>query len=415
VWLGLPWLEAHAATCDSGFPKRFGVFFWGNGNLPDRWTPQETGPVWTPSEQLMPLARHQPKLTVCTGLEVKVPNTSPHWSGAVGLLTGTELTGDDDEWEVQGPTIDQVIAQQIGTTTLYPSLQVGIADEECFSYTGPNQPNYGETDPYALYQRLFGGTFQQGGDGGVDPSLGYRRSVLDAVLGDLDRLSTRLGAEDRIRLEAHADSVRTLEQRLARLQEDPPDLAACVQPGAPAEDYPDVDGRPQLSARSRAFSDLLAMALACDQTRVFTLSQHRAISNVLYPERSDGVHNLTHNEPGDQPEVNQVVLAVMEELAYLLDALDAVDEGEGTLLDHSLVLAASEISEGRTHRLDEMPLLLAGGACGSLVKGHHLRSNGSENINHAMLSVLRAFDVVAPTWGQGDSLVDTGWAPLEGA
>ena len=415
VWMGLPWLEAHAATCASGFPKRFGVFFWGNGNLPERWTPTGTGADWVPSEQLAPLTRHQAKLTVCTGLAVKVPNTSPHWSGAVGLLTGRELLGEDEGWEVQGPTIDQVIAAQIGQDTLYRSLEVGVADGECFSYTGPNAPNYGETDPYALYQRLFGGTFRSGGDGTVDPSLGYRRSVLDAVLGDLTDLSTRLGADDKARLEAHTDGVRALEQRLARLQEDPPDLAACVQPDVPPQDIPDVDGRPQLSTRSRAMSDLMAMALACDQTRVFTLSHHRALSNVLFPGASDGHHNLTHNEGGEQPEVHDVVLAVMEELGYFLDVLDGIDEGDGTLLDHSLVMAASEISEGRTHRLDEMPLLLAGGACGSLVTGHHLRSQGSENINHAMLSILRAFDVVAPTWGADDTLVDTGWAPLEGA
>lgn len=415
VWLGLPWLEARAATCADGFPRRFGVYFWGNGNLPDRWIPEATGADYTLSDQLMPLARHQAKLTVCTGLEVMVPNTSPHWSGAVGLLTGQELQGDDDGWAVQGPTVDQVIAGSIGQDTLYPSLQLGVADSDTMSYNGPNQPNYGETDPYAFYQRLFGGTFLSGGDGTVDPSLGFRRSVLDAVLGDLGRLKGRLGVADQQRLEAHTDAVRDLEQRLARLQEDPPDLAACTAPGAPPESIPDIDGRPQLSVRNRAFCDLMAMALACDLTRVFTLSQHRAISNVLYPGRSDGHHNLTHNEPGDQPEVHAVVLAVMEELAYLFDALDAVDEGEGTLLDHSLVMACSEISEGRTHRLDEIPLLFGGGGCGKLVTGQHLRSQGSVNVNHAMLSVLRAFDVVAPTWGAGDTLVDTGWAPLEGA
>jgi len=414
VALTLPWLEARASTCPSGFPRRFGVFFWGNGNLPDRWTPAETGADWSPSEQLAPLERHQAKLTVCTGLEVKVPNVSPHWSGAVALLTGQDLDGADEGWSVRAPTIDHVLAEAIGTETLYPSLQIGIADDECFSYSGPNQPSYGETDPYALYERLFGPTFRDPSKGGaVDPSLGFRRSVLDAVLGDLDRLTGRLGAEDRARLEAHTDGVRDLEQRLARLQEDPPDLEACSQPDAPPTEIPDVDGRPQLSTRCRAMSDLLAMALACDQTRVFNLSHHKALSNVLFPFATDGHHNLTHNEGGEQPEVHEATLAVMEEFAYLLDVLDAVDEGDGSLLDHSLVMAVSEVSEGRTHRLDEIPMLLAGGACGNLVTGHHLRSQGNENVNHLMLSVLRAFDLSLPTWGADDTEVDTGWSPLE--
>jgi len=414
VGLTLPWLEAHASTCASGFPRRFGVFFWGNGNLPDRWTPLTTGAGWEPSEQLAPLLGLRSKVTVCTGLEVKVPNVSPHWSGAVGLLTGQDLDGADEGWSVRAPTVDQVLAAEIGNDTLYRSLQIGIADAECFSYSGANQPNYGETDPFALYQRLFGDTFRDpGGSGTVDPSLGFRRSVLDAVLGDLGRLSSRLGTEDRIRLEAHTDGVRGLEQRLARLQEAPPDLAACVRPEAPPESIPDIDGRIQLSRRSRAMSDLLAMALACDQTRVFSFSHHRALSNVLFPAASDGHHNLTHNEGGAQPEVHEATVAVMEELAYLLGALDAVDEGDGTLLDHALVMAVSEVSEGRTHRLDEIPLLLAGGACGKLVTGHHLRSQGNENVNHAMLSVLRAFDLSLPSWGADDTTVDTGWAPLE--
>ena len=207
VGLTLPWLEAHASTCGSGFPRRFALFFWGNGNLPDRWTPATEGPDYELSEQLQPLARHRAKLTVCTGLEAKVPNVSPHWSGAVALLTGQDLDGADEGWSVRAPTIDHVIAAEIGTTTLYPSLQIGVADDQTFSYTGPNQPSYGETDPYALYERLFGSTFRDPDEGGaVDPSLGFRRSVLDAVLGDLGRLESRLGAgQIRTLLKAHLE------------------------------------------------------------------------------------------------------------------------------------------------------------------------------------------------------------------
>ena len=138
---------------------------------------------------------------------------------------------------------------------------------------------------------------------------------------------------------------------------------------------------------------------------MFLLRKHPSLVAIPYERETVFSYFLRAGSP----------LAVMEELAYLFDALDAVDEGEGTLLDHSLVMACSEISEGRTHRLDEIPLLFGGGGCGKLVTGQHLRSQGSVNVNHAMLSVLRAFDVVAPTWGAGDTLVDTGWAPLEGA
>ncbi len=416
VAFGLPWLEARAALCDTGFPKRFGLFTWGNGNLPDRWIPASTDAGWALSEQLEPLAAFQSRIAVCTGLEVKVPNISPHWSGAVALLTGQELVGDDDSWTVAAPTIDEVVADVLGADTLYRSLLVGVADDQTFSYQGPNAPNFGETSPFALYERLFGGTFREPGKkGAVDPSLGRRRSVLDAVMGDLDRLSTRVSQADRIRLEAHADSVRDLEQRLARLEEDPPDLAACERASAPDEDYPDIDGRPQLSAKSRAFADLLAMSFACDQTRVFNLSHHKALSNVLFPEASDGHHNNTHNEGGLQPEVHDATLRVMAELAYLLEALDGIPEADGTVLDHSLILACSDVSEGRTHRLDEIPFVLAGGACGAIPMGRHVRSTGRENVNKAMFSVLTALDVPLTSWGSGDIEVTGGWDQLEGA
>jgi hypothetical protein len=414
VAVGLPWLEAMAAPCDSGFPKRFGTFVWGNGNLPDRWTPSTTGAGWLPSEQLQPLAAHRDRITVCTGLEVKVPNVSPHWSGAVALWTGRALTGNDDAWTVQSPTIDQVIAEAVGQSTLYRSIQVGVADNNTFSYAGPNAQLFGETDPYALFVRLFGGTFREPGSA-VDPSIGRRRSVLDVVMGDLAALQSRVGAADRARVEAHTDAVRDLELRLARLEEDPPSLAACRRADEPPASFPDVDGRPQLVAKSRAFADLLALSLACDQTRVFSFSHHKALSNVLFPGASDGHHNLTHNEGGEQAEVHEIVLAVMTELAYLMDALAAIPEGDETLLDHCLLVAGTEVSEGRTHRLDEIPVLLAGGACGALPMGHHLRSDGKENVNHLMLSVLQAMDVPATSWGDGDTLVSTGWAELEGA
>ncbi len=413
VAVGLPWLEARAATCASGFPMRFGTFQWGNCNLPERWVPQGTGPDWTPSEQLAPLADLVPKVSVVSGLVANVPNISPHWSGAVAIHTGSELDGEDGDWQVRTKTIDQVVADSFGADTLYRSLEIGVYSSSVFSYAGPNAQNFGETDPFALYERLFGPTFREPGEGGlVDPTLGYRRSVLDAVMADIGALQSKLGSADRVRLEQHLDGVRGLEQRLARLAEDPPDLAACTRPGEPLAAYPDIDGRPQLSAKSRVFADLLAMSLACDQTRVFTFQHHPALSNPLFPAATDGHHNLTHNEGGAQPEVHAITLMVMEALAYLLRALDAVPEGDGTLLDHCCVLATSETSEGRTHRLDELPYLVAGGACGALVTGQHLRAS-NENVNKATLSILRALGLPQASLGEGDTYTEAGFSPLE--
>lgn len=408
VTLALPWLElfagkrAHASEmCDDGFPKRLIVWFWGNGNRPERWTPTGEGRDYALSEELAPLAAFQDRLTVVSGYSVKVDNISPHWSGASGLLTGQQVQGDDDDWTAAGPTVDQVVADAIGGSTVYRSMQVGVQSDEVFSYAGPNAPNYGETDPYTLYDRLFGESFREpGSDAPPDPKLGYRRRVLDAVMEDVRALRAELGAEDRVRLEQHLEGVAALEDRLRALQEDPPDLAACVRADAPDESYPDIDGRPQIQAIHAAMSQLVAMALACDQTRVVALQITRPLNNALFPDATDGHHNLTHNEPGDQPEVDTIASYLMGCLADLLGALDGIPEGDGTLLDHTVVLACSETSEGKTHSLDEMPILLAGGGCGSLVAGEHVRSYTQQDAAGVTLSVMRAMGATVASWGE---------------
>ncbi len=420
VTLALPWLEifagrrARAATCDSGLPKRLVVWFWGNGNRPERWTPTGEGADYTLSEALSPLAAFQDRLTVLSGYSTKVDNISPHWSGAAGLLTGQQIEGDDDNWTAASPTIDQVVADAIGADTAYGSMQVGVQSDEVFSYAGPNAPNYGETDPATLYERLFGEGFREPGtDTEPDPSLGYRRRVLDAVMEDVRSLQSELGAADRIRLDQHLEGIASLEDRLRKLQEDPPDLAACVRADAPEESYPEIDGRAQIQAIHGAMSQLVAMSLACDQTRVVTMQITRPLNNTLFPDATDGHHNLTHNEGGDQPQVADITTYLMTCFADFLGALDAIPEGEGTLLDNTIVLACSETSEGKTHSLDEVPLLLAGGGCGSLATGRHIRSYTQENVGKVMVSVLRAMDVNVVTWGEGASEVDEGVTELE--
>jgi len=324
VGLFLPPLEAMA--CDGVLPTRFGLFFWGNGNLPDFWTPEQEGTDYTLSEQLTPLSPMQHKLAVITGLSVKTPNDVPHSSGAAGVLTGIGLRVEDEAF--MGPTIDQIIANEIGGETIYRSVQTSASGGSGRSYNGPNSLNPAEADPYAFYERLFGATFREPGEEGiVDPSLGLRRSVLDAVMNDLSTLESQVGAEDKARLEQHMTGVRELEQRLARLEEDPPNLEACERPAEPEASYPDIEGRPQVSARNRAFCDMLAMALACDQTRVFGHYFSDPVSDVLYTGATAGHHDLTHNESGDQPEVNAITIAIMEEFNYLLEASTRCPKG----------------------------------------------------------------------------------------
>jgi hypothetical protein len=415
LWLPpLAFLAPRTAHADSLFPQRFGIWSWGNGNLPDLWTPTGEGAEFDMNEQMLALDFIRHKLAVVTGYSVKVPNIMPHTSGSMGFLTGQEPLGTDAAWQVAGPTIDQILAKELGDATVYRSLEFGVADSESNSWSDPTTNNPAEHDPFAMYERLFGETFREPGEGGVvDPSLGYRRSALDAVMEDVTLLQSELGADDAQRLEQHLDSVRDLELRLAKLQEDPPELEACERPEAPATDYPDIDGRPDLSGRARAMAHLAAMALACDQTRVMTFAFSHDLDRTMYPGASDNHHSLTHNEGTPQPEVNAITKLIIDELAYFLSVVDSVPEGEGTLLDNCALICTSEISEGRTHSLDEFPFVLAGSAGGKLANGVHIRSHTQENVNMATLAVVRALGVNLAEWGDGDSLTGDSLSALE--
>ena len=351
-------------------------------------------------------------------MSIKTGNLIPHHSGKAGILSGAPLKvyengREDGTFEI--PSIDQVIAAEIGGETIYRSLETGVLPGTGGnSYNGPNNRNPPELSPYAFYERLFGASFREPGEEGVvDPTLALRRSVLDSVMDDISRLDARVGAADKMRLDQHYTGIRELELRLARLQEDPPSLEACARPAEPAMDFPDIEGRPQIQAVHRAMTDLLVMALACDQTRVFSHWFSDPLTNKLYPDATAGHHSLTHDEPGSQPEVNMITKFVMEELNYMIERLASIEEGDETLLDHMALLATSEVSKGQTHLLDEMPIIIAGNACGALKQGIHYRSFSGENTSHVLLSLVRAMNISAASFGLEEGEVTDGLAAIE--
>ncbi len=422
VAIGLPPLQAMfnaggtAYACDGILPVRFGLWFWGNGNVPDRWIPTDTGSgdAWSLSDQLAPLAAHKSKILVPTGLDCKLDNTSPHGSGLAGILTGVPRSQSGVDSTLGGPTIDQVIAQGIGGDTIYRSVQTAASDNSGESWNSPNSRNPAETDPYAFYARLFGDTFVEPGEGGaVDPRLGLRRSVLDAVMDDISVLNGRVGAEDRARLDQHLTGVRELELRLARIEEDPPDLESCERPPEPVDDYGDIDGRAQVRLRNQVMSELIAMAFACDQTRVAAHFVTKPVSDVLFPDTSSGHHDLTHNEGGGQPQVHAITTQLMECLADTIGILDAIPEGDGTLLDNMVLFATSEVSLGQVHSIEDMPIVLAGSACGFFKQDHHYRSLSGENVTRLLISLQQAVGMSVSSFGDGAAAATSGLSDLE--
>jgi hypothetical protein len=415
VSVALPWLEvfgSRGAWADGGaLPRRFGIWSWGNGMVPSQWTPIGEGLDWQASPLLLPLDAHRDVISVVTGLEVKVVNSIPHYSGAAGFLTGIPPLGEEGDNTFAIPSLDQVIAAEIGGETRFRSLQVGAEPGTSgVSYNGPNSLNPPDTDPFSLYERLFGAEFRAPGDDRpVDPRLALRRSVLSAVMDQTSALQRRLGADDRARLEQHLTGVRDLEARLLRMEQDPPSLAACVRP----DPYPPELTFDQISERHRLIADLMVQALACDQTRVFTMVLTSPVSNWQFPGASAGHHQLTHDEPGDQPEVSAIVTQAMHEAAYFIDALRRVPEGDGTLLDNMALLITSDVSLGRTHALDEWPVVLAGSCCGALRTGLHYRSTTRETASKVPLTLLRAMGIAATSYGEGDNGTTDGLSAVE--
>ncbi|MEE2830568.1 MAG: DUF1552 domain-containing protein [Myxococcota bacterium] len=418
VAVGLPVLECFldgrglAFADGSSFPRRFGLFFWGNGILPHRWRPsgEGEGEAWALSDQLMPLAPVKDVISVVTGLEVRVPNEIPHFSGACGFLSGVAPLGEEGDNTFAGPSIDQIIAAEIGGETLYRSIEVGAYPGSGLSFTGPHSSNPPETSPHALFERLFGVGFSLPGDDlVVDPRLALRRSVLDAVLEQTTRLRASVGAQDAQRLEQHFDGIRDLEMRLGRMQDNPANLESCALPDVPPAD----EAIASLSERNRLLCDLLALSLACDQTRVFSNFFTHPVHNFVFPGTDAGQHQLTHDELDPQPQVHDTVLQAMEELRYFIEALRSVPEGDETLLDHCGLLATSDVSLGRTHSLKGIPCITAGSAGGRLRTNQHYHSGTSENASTVMLSLVRAMGIVSPSFGSGESQATEGLGAIE--
>jgi hypothetical protein len=421
VAIGLPALdifvnEPGTAYADgSGFPKRFGIFFFGNGLIRD-WAPAPGRMVgtntfeWEATELLEPLAPVKQHLTVVSGTKVLTTNTNPHGSGPAGLFAGADLV----DGTFVGPSVDQRIAQAIGATR-FRSLQVGVQPSDfCHSMTGPAMVNPPETNPFRLFERIFGTGFRLPGEmGTIDPRIGLRRSVLDAVGDQAQRLRARVGTVDRARLDQHFEGIRELEMQLARLEEDPPVLDACARPPMPEADYPDLEGRPQLQRKSRAICDLVVMAMACDQTRVFFDAFSQPVNNMLFLDVESGHHQLTHDEPDPQPEHRRIVRFTMGEFAYLVERMASVTEGAGTLLDHSAVLCTTDCSFGRTHEIGDYPMIIAGGADGALRPGVHYRSTSNENASKVMLTLMRAMDVRADEYGFDEARTSDGLGAIE--
>ncbi|MCA9640225.1 MAG: DUF1552 domain-containing protein, partial [Myxococcales bacterium] len=422
IALGLPLL--HSLDVDAGTPppiKRLVLMYNPNGTIDDAFWPTSGGETdFVLGEMLAPLEAWRDKLLLLKGIDLKVTTTGPggpHQRGIGGLFTGTELQegdfadgcGSTAGW-ANGQSVDQAYVDHLGVVTALPSLELGIRATAAevrsrIVYGAPGSPLPPINDPHQVWSRLFGGFA-----GDPDERLvqfDKRKSVLDAVQGQFSLLNQRVSSEDRQKLEAHGEMVRELEQRLQLAANSGTGTGGtdggngCAKPQDPGEIS--VDDENEMPRVTQLQLELLAMAFRCDLTRVASIQFSNAINDIRFPwlgSMGSG-HSLSHAGPSDADSRMQLVKRgawFCEQLAYLMSMLDAIPEGDGTVLDNTLIVWCSEVSAGNTHSHKDMPFLIAGGGAGNFKMGRYLQFDGVAH-NRLLVSLLNALDVPVDSFG----------------
>jgi hypothetical protein len=390
VTVALPALDAmspaFAAKTAVQSPLRMAVLYVPNGIIMKDWTPEAEGRDFEFTRILKPLAPYRDRLLILS--ELTQNNGRPlgdgagdHARAAASFLTGAHPRKTAGGDITNGISLDQVVAQRIGKATQFPSLELTCEDgriagncdsgyscaySNSISWRTATTPNPPEINPRAVFERLFGASAE-------DPATRarharYNKSILDFVMADARRLEGDLGPTDRRKLDEYFTSVREIERRIEVAEANNKNVAPAMEkPDGIPVDYAD---------HARLMFDLQAIAFQTDLTRVTTFMMGREGSNRAYREIgiSDAHHPLTHHRyhPDMIEKVTQINCYHIEQFAYFLGKLQSIADGDGTLLDHSMVLYGSGLGDGNRHAHNDLPALIAGGACGTITPGRHV-------------------------------------------
>jgi hypothetical protein len=410
VTLGLPLLDcflnangtAMAAT-GAPLPVVFGTWFWGCGLNPGRWEPKTVGANYDMNIETAALQPYKSRINVISGMKVFLDGkgAKPHFTGEMAILTG-----DVPRETPNYASLDSIVADQIGTKTRFRSLEITGTGKptDSLSRRSASVLNPAEISPAALYTRVFGPDFRDpnAADFKPDPRIMVRRSVLSGVTDQREALLRQVGSNDRVRLDEYFTAVRQLEQQLDLQLQKPAPLAACSSPAQPAdaEIGTEIDN---VVANHKLFAQILAHAAACDQTHVFNVVFGEATSPLRRAGSAMTHHILTHEEPMDdklgyQPQATYFMGRIMESLAFYLQTLDSIKEGDGTLLDRTMLLAHSETGFAKIHALENIPMFIAGGAGGRIKTGLHVEATG-EPVTRVGFTIQQALGVPVENWG----------------
>jgi hypothetical protein len=395
--MGLPWLESLNAFADttpaSSYPKRFGVLFMGNGVNEDHWDASGSGPAMKLSKTLEPLEPIKHKINVVHGLfQKRATGMGIHPAQTGCLLSGAQIQ--KGTIIKAGITVDQVLANKLGHETPQSSLVLACEQpmtgfhETNFSMAYSSHISWESADspvPTEVYPSLaWDSLFENRG------SL-RNKSVLDRVMEDASSLTTKISSTDKPKLDEYLTSVREVEKRVEGMRKSM-DKAADAAKGKSTPvammDRP-ANGLPEdVRDHAKLMVDIIAIAFQTDKTRIATLLLCRDLSAMYYPflEVRDGHHSASHNNTSDGYE--RISRFHLSQLAYLAQKLDAMPEGDGTVLDHSLLMWINNLWIGRKHDNTRLPLVLAGGLGGTIKTGRTLDFIGKPDEERRLCSLF---------------------------
>ena len=402
--LALPFLDAMvpAATAlarTAATPAlRFGAVFIPMGERPGFWTPKTVGAGFEFSPILKPLESLRDSVVVVSGLDRPAGGT--HAVSTATWLTGSSPKRTEAEDFIAGISLDQVIAQEIGRDTVFPSLEISTEDQAGYigacdvgysctymstiSWKGPTTPLPMERNPRVVFERLFGrpGTVAE-----RVARMKSDQSILDSVRGDVESLQRDLGARDRVRLTEYLDHVREIEQRIERAEKQATSDIAI--PAAPVGIPPAFEEHVQL------MFELMAVAYETDLTRVFSFMMNREASQLVFPNIgiNEPWHHISHH--GNDPEKLAALVKIntwqIGLFGKFLERLKNTPDGDGSLLDHSVILWGSGMSDSNSHSAIDVPLLLAGKGAGRLKGDRHIAAPRATPLANAMLDIAQKY------------------------
>jgi hypothetical protein len=410
----IPALTAQSKTAAAPV-RRLGVFYVPNGMSMPYWFPRTEGPLQALPPTLQSLAGLEDRVMLCGGLADEAANQvkggGDHARSAGTFLTGVpfKITAGADVFAAV--SMDQIAAQQLEKETQLASIELGIESNAMLgacdggascAYTNtiawrtPTTPLPIENDPRAVFERLFGTS------GSTDPAarlarMQRDRSILDFVGSEISGLERVIGPQDKLKLNEYLDSVRDIERRIQMAEsQNTRELPVVDQPVGVPTDY---------AEHAKLMMDLLALAYQTDLTRVSTFMLAREVSAHAYPEIgvTDSHHPLSHHqdEPAKLERLHKINEYHFRQFAYLVKKLAATPEGDGMMLDHSLFLYGTGISDSNTHFHDDLPIALVGGKAAGIKGGRYVRYPKGTPLNNMHITILDKMGV--PTEKMGDS------------